>query len=99
MMLGDKINAADAEKSGMVYKVYDDELFSEASIKLASTLADMPTKALYFIKQALNNSLTQNLEQQLKTEDEFQQKAAATKDFKEGVQAFLEKRIPIFKGE
>lgn len=99
MMLGDKVNATDAEKMGMVYKVYDDELFSEASIKLASSLAALPTKALYFIKQALNNSLTQNLEQQLKTEDEFQQKAAATNDFKEGVQAFLKKRIPIFKGE
>ena len=99
MMLGDKVSATEAEKMGMVYKVYDDELFSEASIKLASTLAALPTKALYFIKQALNNSLTQNLEQQLKTEDEFQQKAAATNDFKEGVQAFLEKRIPIFKGE
>ena len=96
MMLGDKVSATEAEKMGMVYKVYDDELFSEASIKLASTLAALPTKALYFIKQALNNSLTQNLEQQLKTEDEFQQKAAATNDFKEGVQAFLEKRIPIF---
>jgi 2-(1,2-epoxy-1,2-dihydrophenyl)acetyl-CoA isomerase len=99
MMLGDKVTATDAEKCGMIYKVYADETFAEESMKLASTLAALPTKALYFIKQALNNSLTQNLEQQLKTEDEFQQKAAATNDFKEGVRSFLEKRIPIFKGE
>ena len=99
MMLGDKLTANDAEKCGMVYKVFPDNSFAEESMKLASALAALPTKALYFIKLALNNSLTQNLEQQLKTEDEFQQKAAATNDFKEGVQSFLEKRNPIFKGE
>jgi 2-(1,2-epoxy-1,2-dihydrophenyl)acetyl-CoA isomerase len=99
MMLGDKVNATDAEKFGMIYKWFPDNSFAEESQKLASSLAAMPTKALYFIKQALNNSLIQNLEQQLKTEDEFQQKAAATNDFKEGVTAFLEKRNALFKGE
>lgn len=99
MMLGDKVTAIDAEKTGMVYKVYADAVFAEESMKHASTLASMPTKALYFIKQALNNSLTQSLEQQLKTEDEFQQKAVVTKDFSEGVSAFLEKRKPKFTGE
>jgi 2-(1,2-epoxy-1,2-dihydrophenyl)acetyl-CoA isomerase len=62
-------------------------------------LAQMPTKALAYIKHALNQSASNNLEKQLLLEDEYQQKAAATADFTEGVQAFLEKRSPNFKGE
>ena len=99
MMLGDKVSATEAERMGMVYKVFTENNFMEESIKIATTLASMSTKGLWYIKQALNNSLVNNLEQQLKTEDELQQKAAATLDFKEGVQAFLEKRQPNFKGE
>ena len=99
MMLGDKVSATEAQKTGMVYKVFADNIFKEESIKLATILAALPTKALSFIKQALNNSLSTNLEQQLKTEDMLQQKAAATNDFKEGVKAFLEKRNPLFNGE
>ena len=99
MMLGDKVTATEAERMGMIYKVFSDNSFKEESIKIAATLAALPTKGLSFIKQALNNSLFNNLEQQLQTEDELQQKAASTYDFKEGVQAFLEKRQPIFKGE
>jgi 2-(1,2-epoxy-1,2-dihydrophenyl)acetyl-CoA isomerase len=99
MMLGDKVSAADALQMGMLYKIFSDESFAEESKKIAVTLAQMPTKALAYIKHALNKSASNNLEQQLLLEDEYQQKAAITTDFTEGVQAFLEKRSPNFKGE
>jgi len=99
MMLGDKVSATEAERIGMVYKIFPDKTFNNESMKIAATLAALPTKGLALTKQALNNSLFNNLEQQLQSEDELQQKAASTFDFKEGVQSFLEKRRPTFKGE
>jgi len=99
MMLGDKVPADDALQMGMLYKVFSDDSFTEESKKIADTLSRMPTKALAYIKHALNQSAANNLETQLQLEDVYQQKAADTNDFKEGVQAFLEKRLPIFKGE
>lgn len=99
MMLGDKIGAAEAERMGMIYKVFDDNIFLEESMKLACTLSRMPTKGLALTKLALNASLNNSLEEQLNKENELQFKAAHTADYKEGVSAFMEKRIPLFKGE
>jgi 2-(1,2-epoxy-1,2-dihydrophenyl)acetyl-CoA isomerase len=99
MMLGDKIPAAEAERLGMLYKVFDDDVFAMESRKIATTLAAMPTKGLAYTKQLLQMSFVTTLEEQLQDEDVFQQKAAQTKDYKEGVNAFLEKRPPQFTGE
>jgi 2-(1,2-epoxy-1,2-dihydrophenyl)acetyl-CoA isomerase len=98
-MLGEKVPADEAERIGMIYKVFDDATFAEESYKIAQTLAQMPTRALYFTKKALNQAFISSFEEQLHDEVLLQERAAATQDYKEGVQAFLEKRKPVFKGE
>ena len=99
MMLGDKISAEEAEKMGMIYKVFTAESFAEEVQKLALKLANMPTKALGLIKKSLNQSLSNNLENQLALESKYQIEAAGTDDYAEGVSAFIEKRKPNFKGK
>lgn len=99
MMLGDKISAEEAEKMGMLYKVFSPEIFEQESKKIAITLSQMPTKGLALTKQALNRSVLNNIDQQLAAEDELQTVAGSTYDYNEGVSAFIQKRTPIFKGE
>jgi 2-(1,2-epoxy-1,2-dihydrophenyl)acetyl-CoA isomerase len=99
MMLGDKVMAHDAEQMGMLYKVFADETFEQELEALARQMADMPTQALVLTKKLLNESYTNNLSQQLLWEGEIQVEAASTLDYSEGVNAFLEKRKPVFKGK
>jgi 2-(1,2-epoxy-1,2-dihydrophenyl)acetyl-CoA isomerase len=83
----------------MIYKVFPDEIFAGESMKLADSLSQMPTKGLAYTKHLLNESFSATWKQQLLLEDEFQQKAAATFDYNEGINSFLEKRPPNFRGE
>jgi 2-(1,2-epoxy-1,2-dihydrophenyl)acetyl-CoA isomerase len=99
MMTGDKLPAARAAELGMIYRVVPGDQLEAESMKLASTLAQMPTKGLALTKRALNASLTNDLDAQLKLEETLQREAGRTHDFEEGVAAFKEKRPPVFRGE
>lgn len=99
MMTGDKVSADQAVELNMIYKAVEDDQFEAEVTAFAEKLAAMPTKGLGLTKRALNASLTNNLTQQLAVEGELQTIAGQTYDFNEGVNAFLEKRAPIFKGE
>lgn len=98
MMLGDKVSATEAERMGMIYKVFTTDEFETAAWNIATKLANMPTKGLWYTKQALNESLTNSFKEQLDVEKELQALASQTEDYQEGVNAFLAKRKPDFKG-
>jgi len=98
MMLGEKVSAVEAEKMGMIYKAFEDDLFDDESWKIAQKLSKMPTYGLWLTKKALNESYGNSLNQQLHLEDELQSAAGESYDYNEGVQAFLEKRSAEFKG-
>ena len=99
MMTGDKVSAADAEAMNMIYKSVPDAEFVETVNAFAAKIAKMPTRGLGLTKKAVNESFTNNLRDQLDVEEKLQTEAGATHDFKEGVNAFLEKRRPEFTGK
>ena len=98
MMTGDKVSAEEAERMNMIYKVFEDEEFEEAGMKLAEQLAKMPTRGLGLTKKAVNLGLFNSLEDQLDLEESLQTEAGETDDFTEGVNAFIQKRPAEFKG-
>ena len=98
MMTGEPIKAEDAHKIGMIYKYVDDDKFDDEINLFSEKISKMPTKGLGLTKRLLNSSFNNNLEEQLTDELNAQIIAGKTNDYNEGVNAFLAKRKPNFKG-
>ena len=98
-LLGDKISAEEADRLGMIYKSIEHEDFESESWKIAERLSELPPIGLSLTKKLYNKGLCNSLEEQLQLEKEYQIKAGDTDDYKECVNAFLEKRKPIIKGK
>jgi 2-(1,2-epoxy-1,2-dihydrophenyl)acetyl-CoA isomerase len=98
-LLGDKLSAEKAESWGMIWQCVDDDKLMDETLALAEHLATQPTKGLAMIKKLLNESLSNPLHQQLELEKEAMRSLGLTSDYREGVSAFMEKRLPNFTGE
>jgi len=97
-LLGERLTAPEAARTGLIWQSIADDAFSGEVETLSRRLAELPTRTLGLMKQAFQASQHHSLEQQLALEAELQSLAAETEDFREGLNAFLEKRKAQFSG-
>lgn len=97
--MGTRVSGKDAESIGLVNKCVADEELDEAVKSYADYYAKAPTKAIGLMKKMLNKSQNSTLTEMLEYEAHMQDIAGASHDYKEGVQAFLDKRKPEFQGK
>lgn len=98
MLTAEQVSAEDAKAMGLVFKVFDDATFRDDVAAFAAALARGPALAYRLTKQALAQSLSNDLEAQLALEAALQREAGFSRDFMEGIRAFREKRAPAFEG-
>lgn len=97
--LDEKVSPEKAEEIGLIYKAVDSDSLMDQAESICQKLAKMPTKGFALYKEAINKSLSNDLDEQLELEADLQTEAGNTHDYHEGVQAFLEKRKPEFEGK
>jgi 2-(1,2-epoxy-1,2-dihydrophenyl)acetyl-CoA isomerase len=98
LLLGETVDAQEAQRIGLVAKVFPAAEFAQAAREIAERIARSP-RGIGLIKRAVNHAMLPALEASLEYEAHLQEIAGRSSDYDEGVRAFLEKRTPVFTGK
>ena len=98
LLLGEPVDAHEAQRIGLVAKVFSAAEFAKSTKEIAEIVAHAP-RGIGLIKRAVNHANLSSLESDLEYEAYLQEIAGRSADYDEGVRAFLEKRPPVFTGK
>ena len=96
---GELIDANEALRTGLINRVLPDSTLLDEGISMAKLIASGPPIAMRCVKEAIHKGMVSGLDEILELEAELQSLCLTSKDHREGVQAFLEKREPVFVGK
>ncbi|KAJ1560307.1 putative enoyl-CoA hydratase, mitochondrial [Nowakowskiella sp. JEL0078] len=99
VLLGNTITAMEAERSGLVARVFPAESLVDETVKIAATIAEYSQPIVVMAKEAVNKAYETTLSEGLNFERRLFHSTFATNDQKEGMAAFIEKRTPEFKNK
>ena len=98
-LLGDKLPATQAEEWGLIWRCVDDDQLMPSALELARQLASGPTRGYVRTREAMEANMERSFEAALDVERDYQRELGRSSDYREGVTAFIDKRVPRFTGQ